>query len=215
MLVATADIPANTLGSEVRDQGLLTTELVAVGFAAGRAPSPRPPPSTTRSSRSRSARATSSSRPSSGSARLSNIQIPEGFDGVAVTIDYTNGGAGYIAPGDKVNIYGVYGEATGSDGGLGPNIADEPDPAPRTELALTNVLVLDVSAQQGTSVQSADATDQQTVGRQSLTTPLTYLLAVRTTDVERIVQLTSFADIYLSLTADDAPPRGRHARRFG
>ncbi len=36
-----------------------------------------------------------------GTRSLSNISIPEGYDGVAVTIDYTNAGAGYIAPGDR------------------------------------------------------------------------------------------------------------------
>lgn len=104
-----------------------------------------------------------------------------------------------------MNVYGVYGGENTSDAGL----VSEGSPVPRTELALTNVLVLDVSAQQGTSVQPADPNaPDSTVGRQALSTPLTYLLALRTTDAERIVQLSTFADLYLSLTADDAPNAG-------
>ena len=137
---------------------------------------------------------------------LSNVKIPDGFDGVAVTVKYVNGGAGYIAPGDKVNVYGVFNGD--SNGGVDPAAT----PLPRTELALTNVLVLDVSAQQETSVQSANANananQTQTIGRQPLSTPLTYLLALKPTDVERMVQMTTFADVYLSLTADNAPVAG-------
>ncbi len=204
VLVATDDIPAGTLGSDVIDQGLLETDTVAAGsqpvgaltsaagldnqiFAVG----------VSKGDVITSAQIATRS--------LSNITIPEGFDGVAVTIDYTNGGAGYVAPGDTVNVYGVYGGGSTGDAGL---VADGA-PVPRTELALTNVLVLDVSAQQGTSVQTTDAADPNaTVARQALSTPLTYLLALRTTDAERIVQLSTFADLYLSLTADDAPNAG-------
>ena len=206
VLVATQDIEAGTLGSDVIEQGLLETRQVDAGsqpvgaltsaagldnqiFAVG----------VSEGDVIASAQLATRS--------LSNVQIPEGFDGVAVTIDYTNGGAGYIAPGDTVNVYGVYGgAAAGGDAGL---TAGDGALAPRTELALTNVLVLDVSAQQGSSVQAANPDDPNaTVGRQALSTPLTYLLALKPTDAERVVQLTSFANIYLSLTADDAPNTG-------
>lgn len=207
VLVATEDIPAGTLGSDVIDQGLLETKQIDAGaqpvgaltsaagldnqiFAVG----------VSEGDAITSAQVTTRS--------LSNITIPDGFDGVAVTIAYTNGGAGYIAPGDTVNLYGVYGvDATQSAGLTAADAAA--GPTPRTELALTNVLVLDVSAQQGSSVQATDPADPNaTVGRQTLTTPLTYLLALTPADAERVVQLTSFADIYLSLTADDAPNAG-------
>ena len=207
VLVATEDIEANTLGSDVLEAGILTLEEVDSGS--------QPVGAITNSDdlSNRIFRVPVQEGDVIVSAQvalrsLSNVQIPEGYDGVAVTIDYTNGGAGYIAPGDTVNLYGVYGVDGTSSAGLSGGDAAA-GPTPRTELALTNVLVLDVSAQQGSSIQAADPDDPNaTVGRQTLGTPLTYLLALTPTDAERVVQLTSFADIYLSLTADDAPNTG-------
>lgn len=203
VFVATQDIAAGTLGTDVIEQGLLETEQVpAASQPVGALTSAAGLDNQIFAVGVSEGDVITSAQLATRS--LSNVSIPEGFDGVAVTIEYTNGGAGYIAPGDTVNVYGVYGgEGASSDAGL----VAEGSPVPRTELALTNVLVLDVSAQQGTSVQPADpnAPEGTGVGRQQLNTPLTYLLALRTTDAERIVQLSTFADLYLSLTADDAP----------
>jgi Flp pilus assembly protein CpaB len=203
VLVAAADIPANTLGSDAIEQGLLTTEQVSVAS--------QPVGALTSADALENKifavaveEGTAVTATQLATRSLSNVQVPEGFDGVAVTIDYTNGGAGYVAPGDTVNVYGVFGNE-GGDAGIAASGAELP--LPRSELILTNVLVLDVSAQQGTSVQQAPAAQGQdaTLGRQPLNTPLTYLLALRPTDVERVVQATSFADLYLSLTAENAP----------
>lgn len=202
VLVAAGDIPANTLGTDAIEQGLLTTEQVSVAT--------QPVGALTSADALENKifavaveEGTAVTATQLATRSLSNVQVPEGFDGVAVTIDYTNGGAGYVAPGDTVNVYGVFGDA-GEDAGIAASGAELP--LPRSELILTNVLVLDVSAQQGTSVQPAPAAGQDaTLGRQPLNTPLTYLLALRPTDVERVVQATSFADLYLSLTAENAP----------
>lgn len=203
VLVANGDIAANTLGSDVIADGLLTTKQVPAGTQpVGALTSPTGLENQIFAVAVENGSVITSAQLATRS--LSNVQVPEGFEAVAVTIDYTNGGAGYMAPGDRVNIYGVLGD--GSDAGL--SAVGSPQPVPRSELVLTNVLVLDVSAQQGTSVQPTDESQNQTIGRQTLTTPLTYLLALKPTDVERVVQLTSFANLYLSLTADDAPPTG-------
>ena len=208
VLVAAADIPANTLATEAIADGLLATEQVATGA--------QPVGAITTADALENRifavaveEGTAITTTQLATRSLSNVQIPEGFDGVAITVDYTNGGAGYVAPGDTINVYGVFGAGETGDAGL--SSAGE-QPVPRTELILTNVRVLDVSAQQGTSVQQPaqdPATGgQQTLGRQPLDTPLTYLLALRPTDAERLVQVTSFADLYLSLTADNAPNVG-------
>ena len=206
VFVAAQDIPANTLGSEVIEQGLLTTDTVAGGsqpvgaitsaanldnqiFAVGVSEGDV---ITTSQLAVRS---------------LSNVSVPEGYDGVAVSLPFLNGGAGYVAPGDMVNVYGVYGagdEAAGLatlDGGTEARL-------PRTEMILTNVLVLDVSAQEGRSIDNAAQTPEgePTVGRASDGAPLTYLLALRPTDAERLIQVTSFAGAYVSLAADGAAP---------
>lgn len=207
ILVAADDIAPNTVGTDVIESGLLTTKEVPAGsqpvgaltsaaglenqiFAVGVA----------KGDPINSAQLTLRS--------LSNVQVPEGFDGVAITIDYTQGGAGYIAPGDTVNLYGLFGAAGPGDAGVTSEGGGNPNAVPRTELALTNVLVLDVSAQQGTSTETVDANGQPVVGRPIIDAPLTYLLALKPADVERVVQLSVYADLYLSLTADGAPPVG-------
>ena len=202
VFVATQDIAAGTLGADVIEHGLLETEQVpAASQPVGALTSAAGLDNQIFAVGVSEGDVITSAQLATRS--LSNVSIPEGFDGVAVTIDYTNGGAGYIAPGDTVNVYGVYGGGANGDAGL----VSDGSPIPRTELALTNVLVLDVSAQQGTSVQPADpnAPEGTGVGRQQLNTPLTYLLALRTPDAERLVQLSTVAALDLRLSADDAP----------
>ena len=111
---------------------------------------------------------------------LSNVSVPEGYDGVAVTVPYVNGGAGYVAPGDTVNLYGVLGTSDSAAGASTPDAGGETR-LPRSEIVLTNVLVLDVSAQEGRSIDNAAQTPEgeTTVGRQAQGAPLTYLLALR------------------------------------
>jgi len=211
VFVAAQDIPANTNGSEVIEQGLLATEQVAAGsqpvgaittaggldnqiFVVG-VPEGEVITSSQLAVRS-----------------LSNISVPEGYDGIAVTLPYTNGGAGYVAPGDTVNVYGLYGTSDGAAGlTTGAAAAAEGSPVPRTELILTNVLVLDVSAQDPRSTTATTAPEQAqatSVSRQTSQAPLTYLLALRPTDAERVVQVSQFAQLYLSLTAEGAAPAG-------
>lgn len=206
VFVAAQDIPANTLGSDVIEQGLLTTDTVAASsqpvgaitsaanldnqiFAVGVTEGDV---ITTSQLAVRS---------------LSNVSVPEGYDGVAVSLPFLNGGAGYVAPGDTVNIYGLYGAGDGAAGAATPDSGAEAR-LPRTEMILTNVLVLDVSAQEGRSIDNAAQTPEgeTTVGRAAQGAPLTYLLALRPTDAERLIQVSSFAGAYVSLTADGASP---------
>lgn len=213
VFVAAQDIDANTLGTDVIEQGLLTTDQVPAGsqpvgaitsaagldnqiFAVGVG----------------EGEVITASQLAVRS--LSNISVPEGFDGVAVTLPYTNGGAGYVAPGDTVNVYGVYGSSDQAAGLATPIGGAEAAPLPRTELLLTNVRVLDVDAQEGASFQTAEQTSSTgstsgaETGRAADKSTLTYLLALRPADAERLVQVSSFAQVYFSLTADDAPPAG-------
>ena len=211
VFVAAQDIAANTLGADVIEQGLLTTDTVPAGSQPVGA-------ITSAAGLDNQIFAVSVSEgdviTSSQLAirSLANISVPEGYDGVAVTMPYVNGGAGYVAPGDTINIYGLYGEGDGAGGlAAGPEAATSDGVRlPRTELMLTNVLVLDVSAQEGRSTepvaQEAGTTPTTTVGRAATGSPLTYLLAMKPADAERVVQASNFAQLYVSLTAEDAPP---------
>ena len=114
--------------------------------------------------------------------------IPKGFDAVALQLDFVPGVAAYVSPGDRINLYGT---VAGT----------------RAELVLTNVEVLDVNrtipARRGTATDpnAADA------GRAS-TDAVTYLLALRPDDVEKVIFLTDSAGLYATLVAEDAAPAG-------
>ena len=206
VFVAAQDIPANTLGSEVIEQGLLTTDTVAGGSQPVGA-------ITSAAGLDNQIFAVGVSEGDVITASqlavrsLSNVSVPEGYDGVAVSLPFLNGGAGYVAPGDMVNVYGVYGSGDSAAGLATPDGIAEVR-LPRTEMILTNVLVLDVSAQEGRSIDNAAQTaeGETTVGRAAQGAPLTYLLALRPTDAERLIQVTSFAGAYVSLAADGAAP---------
>jgi len=209
VFVAAQDIPANSTGSDVIEQGLLATDQVPAGsqpvgaitsaggldnqiFVVGVGEGD----------------VITSSQLAVRS--LSNISVPEGYDGIAVTLPYTNGGAGYVAPGDTINVYGQYGTSDEAAGLTAAGAGGE-TPLPRTELILTNVLVLDVSAQDARSTAAAPAEGQQaqqptSVNRQTNQGPLTYLLALRPSDAERVMQVSQFAQLYVGLTADGAAP---------
>ena len=77
----------------------------------------------------------------------------------------------------------------------------------RAELVLTNVEVLDVNLtippRRGTST---DANTSSTPRASS--SAVTYLLALRPDDAEKVIYLTQFQDLYASLTADEAEPAG-------
>lgn len=124
------------------------------------------------------------------------FKIPAGYEAVAVQIDFVAGAAGYVNPGDRINLYGLYPTATASR------------PAPRAELLLTNVEVLDVDltipARRGTGTGDPS----QPAAQRASGSTVTYLLAVRTIDAEKVIFTTEFAGFYATLTAPDAPPAG-------
>lgn len=130
--------------------------------------------------------------------RLKNpsIVVPAGFQAVAVQIDFVSAGAGYVTPGDRINLYGVYSTPTGNR------------PTPRVELLLTNVEVLDVDLTIPARNNPAPPDGTQPTAQRASGTTVTYLLALRTLDAEKVIYTTEFASFYASLTAADAPPAG-------
>ena len=121
--------------------------------------------------------------------------IPEGFEAVAVQLDFVPGVAGYVNAGDRINLYGT-------------------DRHGRAELVLTNVEVLDVDLT--IPPRRGTATDPSTSRRPRASAgAVTYLLALRADDVEKVVYLTEFAGLYASLVPDEAPPAGPTPGRDG
>jgi Flp pilus assembly protein CpaB len=124
------------------------------------------------------------------------FEIPEGYEAVAVQIDFVAGAAGYVNAGDRINLYGLYTTPTGSG------------PGPRAELLLTNVEVLDVDLSIPARRGSAPTDPSQPAAQRPSGTTVTYLLALRSVDAEKAIFSTEFASLYATLTADGAPPSG-------
>jgi Flp pilus assembly protein CpaB len=114
------------------------------------------------------------------------FEIPKGFDAVAVQLDFVPGVAAYVSPGDHINLYG-----TGA----------------RAELVLSNVEVLDVDLT--IPPRRGTATDPNTSSTaRASTSAVTYLLALKPADAEKVIFLTESQGLYASLVADGAAPAG-------
>jgi Flp pilus assembly protein CpaB len=115
------------------------------------------------------------------------FEIPEGFDAVALQLEFVSGVAGYVNPGDRINLYGTIGG--------------------RAELVLTNVEVLDVDLsippRRGTT-----APEGQAAPARAAAGAVTYLVALRPDDVEKAVYISEFQGMYASLVREEAPPAG-------
>jgi Flp pilus assembly protein CpaB len=123
----------------------------------------------------------------------SNVDVPDGFEAVAVQLDFISGAAGYVTVNDRINLYGVSRAASGK-------------PTPRAELLLTDVRILDINvdipSRAGTASQDGATTAPARAGGD----PITYLLALRTADVEKVIFQTSFEELYATLLPEDAGP---------
>ena len=86
-----------------------------------------------------------------------SVQVPAGKEAIAVDVPFVAGGAGYLAPGDLVNVYQVIpAPVQGTSGGA----ADLAASTPRTQLLLTNVKVIDVQQQVAALGGTTPATNQ-------------------------------------------------------
>jgi Flp pilus assembly protein CpaB len=128
----------------------------------------------------------------SSTVRRESVDIPAGMQAVAVQIPFVPGVAGYVGVDDRVNVYGVIKGA--------PN-------GQTVKLVLSNVQVLDVS----TEVTPRRASDPAT--ERTGANAITYLLALNPIDAGKIVYLSSYESIYMTLvpkgqSPSAAPPVG-------
>lgn len=124
------------------------------------------------------------------------FKIPAGYEAIAVQIDFVAGVAGYVHAGDRINLYGVF------KGGAGNRVV------PRAELVLTNVEVLDVDLSIAPRRGTGSSDSSQPAAQRATGSTVTYLLALRTADVEKAIFTTELASFYATLTLADAPPAG-------
>lgn len=148
-------------------------------------------------------------------AALASVDAPAGFEAVPVKAPFVGAGAGYIAPGDYVNVYQVYPDIVKVIGANGEaaNLS-LPYSTPRTELLLTKVQVLDVNTQIASLAgQSTTPTSQVTQSRGDATgvqVPTIVVLALKTADVEKVLfgSQTQGLLVYLTKVDKDSAPAG-------
>lgn len=113
------------------------------------------------------------------------IKIPAGQQGVAVQLPFVSGGAGYVGPGDFVDIYG--------------NVKN-PDGTTITKLVLGGVKVLDVSTEVAPRVESGQSSERANG------TNVTYLLSLNADQAERVIYLAANQQLWLTLQGEGNQP---------
>lgn len=197
VLVAKGDIPAGTTGDDVVAKGLVEAKNFQPGQIAPGAVTSTAllAGQTVATDISKGAQLTTSSlRPSQ--VRGQAVAVPEGRQGVAVQLDFVPGVAGYVGAGDRINMYSVV-----RNGVADPNSKDDPPCNPRVNLFLSNVEVLDVSAEVAPRRAVSDQQQERVTGN-----AITYLLALDPVEAERVIFLTSNEGLYLTLAGENAPP---------
>lgn len=195
VLVATEDIPAGALGDDVIASGAVEVQQVEVAdrqvdvlTSASQLSGSRLTQLFPRASRFRTEGIASLGGP--------RAHIPEGFEAVALDIDFVAGGANTIAPNDRVNVFLQQSDVTSltvdGEGGVTGGIGG------RVQLLLTNVLVLDVppTAANLTISQPADPAVASTSSGGSIVV----IVAVSTVDAEKVIfgSTVTNSELYLS-----------------
>ena len=201
VLVAKGDIPAGTNGEEA----IAKVEVRRIN-SADRQPDALSTPSQL-SNQILTAKFSRDEQIRSGGLKVRSItptvQVPAGKEAVAVDVPFVAGGAGYLAPGDLVNVYEVIPAPLQGDAA---NVS-----SPRTQLLLTNVKVIDVQ-QQVAALTGSSAASQTGVASRPTTTAsnLTVLLALDPIDVEKVVfgSSTTGVNLYFTRVADGAAAAG-------
>jgi Flp pilus assembly protein CpaB len=191
-VVAKTNIPAGTTGQAMVSGGLVAIELIPtksyvatdLGSLSGLSDEVLTAPIT-------KGQAISSTQLT---ASTSSISLPTGMDGVTVTLTGTNGLAGYLQPGSRVDVYAnVTKVSTASS-------ASSTLPLPCTELAMANIQVLDVQ-----STVPSYASKPSSAGR-TVPASETLLLAVNPSNTRNLEFLSQNESISVVQTQKDVNP---------
>jgi Flp pilus assembly protein CpaB len=127
-------------------------------------------------------------------ASTSSISLPTGLNAVTVTISGTNSLAGYLQPGARVDVYANITKVSAASG------ATSTLPLPCTELAMSNIQVLDVQ-----STVPSFSGHKSAAGR-AIPATETLLLAVNPGDARTIEFLSQNESISVVQTQQDVNP---------
>jgi Flp pilus assembly protein CpaB len=148
--------------------------------------------------------------------RGDSLTIPAGKQAVAISVPFTAAGAGYVGPGDHVNVYALatkQGTTLAPACGTGLCPVGPNQPTASSQLVLANVEVLDVSQEVAptavTTVQpQGGAVSRATAGGGNVT----YLLALDANQAEKAIFFTRYADVYLTLVPKGQPDSSTSGR---
>lgn len=203
VLVASEDLPNGALGDDLIASGQVRVEQIPVDQRSGDALTSPSQLSGTRLTASflEGEQIRFPGVQSLGGARA---EIPEGYEAVALTMDFVAGGANTIIPRDRVNVF--LNQASISPTEIDSDLIQQQ--GARVQLLLTNALVLDV--QQGNPNLLISSTADAAA---DTPTTLTVVLAVSTVDAEKLIYGSDTEGNTLYLTrvradeeGDPAPP---------
>ncbi len=191
-VVAKSDIPAGTTGQQMVSSGMVAIELIPtktysptdLNSLTGLTDEVLSTPIT-------KGQAINSTELT---ASTSSISLPTGMDGITVALSGTNGLAGYLQPGSRVDVYAnITKVSTGSS-------ATSTLPLPCTELAMSNIQVLDVQ-----STVPTYSSHPTSAGR-TVPASETLLLAVSSSNARSLEFLSQNESISVVQTQKDTNP---------
>jgi Flp pilus assembly protein CpaB len=192
VLFAAKAIPAGTTGGNVVDQGFVRSRSVkASARPAGALSDPSQLVGKTAVRTVPEGAVLTDDQFSVPQTELGTVRIPNGKVALALQLGWVPGVAGFVAPGDHIDIDGVVKDGPG---------------APAARLIMQNTEVLHVGGASGGGVGGAMQAQSQATSTPGANS--TFLLAVTPQEAERLVYLTSLQQLYLSLVSKDAPAVG-------
>lgn len=193
VVVATRNIPAGTTGAQMQAEGMVTIKSIPVkNYVANDLNDISTLNGQVLSTTVASGQAVQSTELT---ASTSAIPLPTGMDDVTITLSGVNGLAGYLQPGTRVDVYANITKLSSVPVSAGNSV-----PIPCTELAMSNIEVLDVS-----STSPSLSAKTGTAGR-TIPTSETLLLAVTPDQSQTISFLTANESLSVVQTQKDTLP---------
>jgi pilus assembly protein CpaB len=140
------------------------------------------------------------------------LDIPEGFEAVAVEVGVPPGVAGYVAAGTQVSLLATI-ETPGSEQ-PSPGVTDDDEAAPAEEEP-PSVEVRTQYLLQGIEVLAVGQRQVQAEEQEGTVASVLMTLAVQPEDAERLVFALENGSLYFTLLPEDAEPVETPGRTFG
>jgi Flp pilus assembly protein CpaB len=140
------------------------------------------------------------------------ISLPTGDDGITVSVSAPEGLAGYLQPGDQIDLYADVSKLS-ADANTG-KFVPAGTPIPCTALIAPDITVIDVSdtspafdphAATTTATTSGSSTAPTGPTARVIPTTLTLLLAVTPAEAQTVAFMSSFEGLYVAETQKSAP----------